>query len=484
VRDGGGRTHGHESAGHQPPPPQVDEKPREPEADRGAFDEGFAAKYNEWHQAEAAEFNALTSGACIGEGGKLDVKLVKKWQADHGVEVDGKVGPATLRAARDAKQKKEAPKDDAKGVEPKHDGQSSKAHKPGSHPTQVVGEESSPPPVAAAAEEFSGAAFEDLRNKIDANPDFRNVAQAKLSELEQTKNAQQAHRVALAGKLEAMRRGMSFTPDGEEDSSASFWVEFGRQFYGAYFETLPSLLRQIKEHIFANAKKAQRLNKQLMEHGAPMGQTTSPIAVGTGETISDISRQMEEVSNEIEKALEAEAKTDKAIHLLRAALELGKAGLNAYSLAQPVVGAVEGGAAAGGGKALAAQTAGGGGVAVGAGEGAAAKVGTAPLQARAVGGRHDDLGSNPAGEDKSMHEGDAKQQQKAEKKDKRDAEPDTSKGKQATPTLADAVPAPGDTFDSWFDALTLKDLRAFLVDAHARHLIEAGIRHPVASTSG
>ena len=127
---------------------------------------------------------------------------------------------------------------------------------------------------------------------------------------------------------------------------------------------------------------------------------------------------------------------------------------------------------------LAAEGAAGGGVSVGAGEGAASKVGSSALQSRALGGLHDDLGSNPAAEDKTMHEGDAAEQAKKEKKDKRDAEPDTSKGKQAKPTLADAVPPPGSTFDDWFDALTLKDLREFLADGHARKLIEAAIRHP------
>src|SRR5689334_13079868 len=60
---------------------------------------GDAAAYNDKHAAEVAAFNQRTENRCVGEDGKLDIAAVEAWQAEHGVEPDGKIGKQTLAAA-------------------------------------------------------------------------------------------------------------------------------------------------------------------------------------------------------------------------------------------------------------------------------------------------------------------------------------------------------------------------------------------------
>lgn len=45
-------------------------------------------------------FNTLTGGSCANDRGQPDRQKVKAWQAEHGVAVDGVVGPKTLAAAQ------------------------------------------------------------------------------------------------------------------------------------------------------------------------------------------------------------------------------------------------------------------------------------------------------------------------------------------------------------------------------------------------
>jgi peptidoglycan hydrolase-like protein with peptidoglycan-binding domain len=56
-----------------------------------------ARRYNRTHPAYVQQFDAATESACR-VGGELDPKLVADWQRERGLEPDGKVGPATLRA--------------------------------------------------------------------------------------------------------------------------------------------------------------------------------------------------------------------------------------------------------------------------------------------------------------------------------------------------------------------------------------------------
>jgi len=64
-----------------------------------------ARTYNDAHAELVSEFNDATAGSCLDAGGQLDPQAVARWQAAHGVEADGKVGPHTLAAARRASAK-------------------------------------------------------------------------------------------------------------------------------------------------------------------------------------------------------------------------------------------------------------------------------------------------------------------------------------------------------------------------------------------
>jgi peptidoglycan hydrolase-like protein with peptidoglycan-binding domain len=66
---------------------------------------GGARRYNEAHAELVSEFNDLTQGSCKGDGGQLDPQAVARWQRQHGVDADGRVGPHTLAAARHVQAK-------------------------------------------------------------------------------------------------------------------------------------------------------------------------------------------------------------------------------------------------------------------------------------------------------------------------------------------------------------------------------------------
>jgi hypothetical protein len=56
-----------------------------------------AIAYNRAHRERVAAFNRLTG---CGEGDSVELARVLEWQRAHGLDADGKVGPATLAAAR------------------------------------------------------------------------------------------------------------------------------------------------------------------------------------------------------------------------------------------------------------------------------------------------------------------------------------------------------------------------------------------------
>jgi hypothetical protein len=69
-----------------------------------------ARAYNHQHSHFADEFNDLTNCECLDQHGggddiydgrKLDPKLVASWQAKHGLQADGMVGPLTVAKARE-----------------------------------------------------------------------------------------------------------------------------------------------------------------------------------------------------------------------------------------------------------------------------------------------------------------------------------------------------------------------------------------------
>ena len=64
-----------------------------------------ARTYNAAHADLVSEFNDATAGSCLDASGQLDPQAVARWQRQHGVDADGKVGPHTLAAARQASAK-------------------------------------------------------------------------------------------------------------------------------------------------------------------------------------------------------------------------------------------------------------------------------------------------------------------------------------------------------------------------------------------
>jgi hypothetical protein len=76
------------------------EKPKE-ESKEASWITG-AKRFNAAHAEEVAEFNRVTKDACVGPEGVLDPALVSDWQVAHGVQPDGRVGSATVDAAKRA----------------------------------------------------------------------------------------------------------------------------------------------------------------------------------------------------------------------------------------------------------------------------------------------------------------------------------------------------------------------------------------------
>jgi hypothetical protein len=63
-----------------------------------------ARAYNAAHPELVDEFNELTSDVCRLDGeGKVDPQAVARWQSNHGLAPDGKIGPHTVAAARKLK---------------------------------------------------------------------------------------------------------------------------------------------------------------------------------------------------------------------------------------------------------------------------------------------------------------------------------------------------------------------------------------------
>src|SRR5690349_13701756 len=62
-------------------------------AQRRKAQDRAAAAFNRAHPENIAEFKRLT-------GSGADVAEIREWQRAHGLKADGKVGPATLAAAR------------------------------------------------------------------------------------------------------------------------------------------------------------------------------------------------------------------------------------------------------------------------------------------------------------------------------------------------------------------------------------------------
>jgi hypothetical protein len=72
-----------------------------------------ARDYNGRHVAEVEAFDQATGGSCRGPDGEIDPNMVARWQVDHGVSPDGRVGPLTVAAAN----RQEAGKEPAPSAE-------------------------------------------------------------------------------------------------------------------------------------------------------------------------------------------------------------------------------------------------------------------------------------------------------------------------------------------------------------------------------
>jgi hypothetical protein len=100
------QSHGEASDAQTEPAGQTGEtgKTGEPGGDGAAHSpksdwRSGARAYNAAHASLVEEFNTLTHGEC-GSGGDADPEAVARWQQQHGVAPDGRVGPRTFHAAR------------------------------------------------------------------------------------------------------------------------------------------------------------------------------------------------------------------------------------------------------------------------------------------------------------------------------------------------------------------------------------------------
>jgi len=62
-----------------------------------------ARAYNREHAALCAQFLEATGNACLGAGGEIDPAAIARWQTDHGLPPDGRIGPKTVQTAQGAK---------------------------------------------------------------------------------------------------------------------------------------------------------------------------------------------------------------------------------------------------------------------------------------------------------------------------------------------------------------------------------------------
>lgn len=87
--------------------PQPAEAPAAPRPTQAAAAPAWVAgarAYNAAHSELVDEFNELTSDVCRLDGeGKVDPQAVARWQRNHGLAADGKIGPHTVAAARKLK---------------------------------------------------------------------------------------------------------------------------------------------------------------------------------------------------------------------------------------------------------------------------------------------------------------------------------------------------------------------------------------------
>ncbi len=149
--------------------------------------------------------------------------------------------------------------------------------------------------------------------------------------------------------VEKLRQGWSFMPNDEAEKPPSFWKLAGEQAYDNIVNGSLHVVHDLKAYLISVGNRSMRLQKEMRERGInpPLGAQFAPGAVMISDTFEDISKSLQSTTDAIERCLEAERGTDKALAALDAVLGLGRAGLGAYSLVEPI-GALEHGGPMGG----------------------------------------------------------------------------------------------------------------------------------------
>jgi hypothetical protein len=92
-----------------------------------------ARKYNDAHPDLVDQFHSYTFGECLAGMG-TSVLAVRRWQHEHGLHVDGKVGPLTVAAARRTLEKKPETVANAEPAGGAQHGGAKPAHREAVHP--------------------------------------------------------------------------------------------------------------------------------------------------------------------------------------------------------------------------------------------------------------------------------------------------------------------------------------------------------------
>jgi hypothetical protein len=130
--------------------------------------------------------------------------------------------------------------------------------------------------------------------------------------------------------------------------SPSFWRELKEGASWQIVGGVKMLGRMIVGALRQNAQHTGEIMEQAHERGIPMTPMGASFAAGVSDTVEGISVDIAQCKEDLERALEAETKAEKALHAFEAMYHLGKAGVGAYALAEPVGAMTEGGGTAGG----------------------------------------------------------------------------------------------------------------------------------------
>src|SRR5262249_20742257 len=130
-----------------------------------------------------------------------------------------------------------------------------------------------------------------------------------------------------------------------EELKPSFWRELKRAAAQSFVENPKQIGRDLKAAAIQNARHTRQIMDQAQERGLPMTPWGASFAAGVSDTVEGMRGDIEACEEDLARAMQAEAATDKAIAVLEATLHMGKAALGAYALAEPAAAITEGGGA-------------------------------------------------------------------------------------------------------------------------------------------